>query len=54
VQAQRPDETNHIEPMAHPRAPYVKPTESQFLEERTFVHQRQNRDVETPVAKRWN
>ena len=54
VLAQRPDETDDVEPVAHARAPDVDPTESQLLEERTLVNQRQNRDVVASVAKRRN
>ena len=54
VLAQRPAETDDVEPVAHARAPDVDPTESQLLEERTLVNQRQNRDVVASVAKRRN
>ena len=40
--------------MAHARAPDVDPAESQLLEERTLVNERQNRDVVASVAKRRN
>jgi hypothetical protein len=54
VLAQRPAETNDVQAVAHVRAPDVNSTESQLLEERTLVNQRQNRDVVASVAKRRN
>jgi len=54
VLAQRPDETDDVQPVPHARAPYVDRVESQLLEERTLVNQRQNRDVVASVAKRRN
>ena len=54
VLAQRPDETDDVQPVAHARAPYVDPAESQLLEKRTLVNECQDRDVVASVAKRWN
>jgi hypothetical protein len=54
VLAERPDEADDIQPVAHARARYVDPTESQLLEKRTLVNQRQHPDVVASVAKRWN
>jgi hypothetical protein len=54
VLAQRPHETDGVQPVAHARAPDVNPAESQLFEERTLVNECQNGYVVVSVAKRRN